>query len=515
MPSYKLKRGSVQAGFQDSRAKIEIFAGAYGNGKSTGMIVKGLKVCKLYPGSLGLMGRSTYPRLNDTLRRDFFKWCPRNWIKRRPTKDDNTCVLQDGTTIHFRYISQKGKKAEDGNTVSNLLSASYDWAIVDQIEDPEITHKDFLDILGRLRGSTPFREVEGMSEEDIMSWPASGPRMLFVGCNPTRNWVYRELIAPLKLWKDKGIMTEKLLVDKETMQPIMELYESDVYANKDNLDPDYIKTLETSYKGQMFDRYVMGKWVAYEGLVHPAFDPAIHFLSRQDIMDYLIELKQNHVEVRALEGYDFGNTSPSCYVLAFVDNWGRVIIVDGFYLPDFNYQHQPAKVNEIRLKYMGLINFEDPIIADPDIFRKKVVAHRDTGTSIAKLLTEGGMDLRPGFNDIVSGIAKVNAYLSDKIGCRHLLTGEPNGPMLYVCDDLTWYEGEITNYYWKKNPFGEKIDEPQDTNDHAMNTTKYLLSFLPEPADVVIPTKLLPPDWMFWREMEPEEYTASINRRYQ
>jgi len=124
MPSYKLKRGSVQAGFQDSRAKIEIFAGAYGNGKSTGMIVKGLKVCKLYPGSLGLMGRSTYPRLNDTLRRDFFKWCPRNWIKRRPTKDDNTCVLQDGTTIHFRYISQKGKKAEDGNTVSNLLSAS-------------------------------------------------------------------------------------------------------------------------------------------------------------------------------------------------------------------------------------------------------------------------------------------------------------------------------------------------------------------------------------------------------
>jgi hypothetical protein len=30
---------------------------------------------------------------------------------------------------------------------SNLLSATYDWIVVDQIEDPEITEKDFLDFL--------------------------------------------------------------------------------------------------------------------------------------------------------------------------------------------------------------------------------------------------------------------------------------------------------------------------------------------------------------------------------
>jgi len=295
----------------------------------------------------------------------------------------------------------------------------------------------------------------------------------------------------------------------------MELYESDVYANKGNLDHDYIQTLETSYKGQMFDRYVLGKWVAYEGLVHPDFDPQIHHLSRKDVMDYLLELRQNNVHVRALEGYDFGNTSPSCYMLGFVDDWGRVILIDGFYLPDFSYALQPSKVFEIRLKYAGLIDFEDQIVADPDIFRKKVVAHRETGTTIAKLLAEGGLDMRPGFNDVVSGIAKVNAYLADKIGARHLLTGEPNGPMIYACDDLSWFETEITNYYWKKNPLGEKIDEPQDKDDHAMNTLKYMLSYLPEASEIVIPSKMLPPEWAFWREMEPEEYNASINRRYQ
>lgn len=514
MPNYKLRRGSIQEQFQNSRAKIQVFAGSYGNGKSTGMIVKALRMIKLYPGSLGLMARATYPRLNDTLRRDFFKWCPRNWVQRRPTKDDNTAVMKDGTTVHFRYISQKGKTTEDGTTVSNLLSASYDWIVIDQIEDPEITHKDFLDVLGRLRGNTPFREVEGMSEAEIMSWPASGPRMLLMGLNPTRNWAYREIIAPYKLYKEKGILTEKLLVDRDTQEPIMDLFESDVYANAHNLDPDYIKTLESSYKGQMYDRYVLGKWVAYEGLVHPDYDLAMHGLTRNDVMDYLLELKNQHVEVQALEGYDFGNSSPSCYILGFVDHWGRVIVIDGFYQPNFNYQLQPAKIAEIRMKYAGLINFDEPIIADPAIFKRTVVAHRDTGTTVAKLLTDLGLDLRPGHNNIVSGIAKVNAYLAEKEGARHLLTKEPNGPMIYFAEDLSWFDNEITNYYWKKNPLGERIDEPQDSNDHAMNTLKYMLSYLPQPSEIAVPTKLLPPEWAFWREMEPAEYAASISARY-
>jgi len=514
MPKYILERGSMHEAFHNSRAKIEVVGGAYGNGKSTAMIMKALKICRMYPGSLGLMARATYPKLNDTLRRDFFRWCPPKWVNRRPTKDDNTANMVDGTTIHFRYLSQRGKNTEDGSTTSNLLSATYDWVVIDQIEDPEIVHKDFLDVLGRLRGNTPFRELPGMSDEEILSWPASGPRLLMVGCNPTRNWFYREIIKPYLLWRDKKIMSDNLLVDADSGLLIIELFESDVYANKRNLDPDYIKTLESSYKGQMFDRYVLGKWVAYEGLVHADFDPMVHAIPHKDVLDYLQELRNQHVEVRAIEGYDFGNTSPSCYLLGFIDNWGRVILVDGYYKPDFNYQLQPAEINKIRLKYAGLISFEDPIIADPAIFKKQVVAKRETGTSVSRLLADLGLDLRPGNNEIVAGIAKVNAYLAEKQGARHLLTNEPNGPMLYVCEELTWFDQEITNYYWKKNPFGDKIDEPQDRNDHAMNALKYMLSFLPEPSEIVLPKDLLPPDWMFWQEMEPEEYRNRINNRY-
>jgi hypothetical protein len=87
--------------------------------------------------------------------------------------------------------------------------------------------------------------------------------------------------------------------------------------------------------------------------------------------------------------------------------------------------------------------------------------------------------------------------------------------MLYVTDDLPWFESEITNYYWKKNTFGEQIDEPQDRNDHAMNTLKYMLSYLPEPSQIIVPADQLPPDWMYWQEMDRDDYMAAINNRYQ
>jgi hypothetical protein len=174
--NYKLRKGTIQWDFDQSRNKIQFFGGGFANGKTTALVIKALKLCVEYPGSNGLLGRSTYPKLNDTLRKVFFLWCPPDWIKKMPTQDDNTCYLKNGTIINFRYISQRGKQNVDGSTTSNLLSATYDWIGIDQIEDPEIVHKDLLDLMGRLRGQTPYRP-EGREDE---SMPDSGPRWLML-----------------------------------------------------------------------------------------------------------------------------------------------------------------------------------------------------------------------------------------------------------------------------------------------------------------------------------------------
>ncbi len=511
MPNYRLEEGSAQHGFQLSRAKVQIFGGGFANGKTTGLVIKALHLAKFYPGGLGLLGRETYPKLNDTLRKEFFKWCPRHWIRKMPTQDDNSCYLVNGSTVHFRYIAQRGKSTnEDGTTTSNLLSATYDWIGLDQVDDPGITHKDFLDLLGRLRGDTPYRVEDG--EEDP-TMPSDGPRWLMMTLNPSQNWAYHELIKPFLDWKQRKIFSEKLLVDEETGEPIVDLLESDTYANKANLKPDFIRTLETTYKGQMKDRYLLGKWAAFEGLVHPDFDTAKHLVKREAILDHLYALRQRHVKVRAIEGYDFGIVTPTCYMLGFVDDYGRVAILDGFYQPNYDVMRHATTIKEIRARYHGLLFFNDAVIADPAIFRRQVVAGTAVRTTtIARILKDDGIHVRAGSSDVLSGIAKVNSYLVGTNKIPHLITEERPGPLLYVASELPWFQDEIMSYYWKRDPQGKSIDEPSDRDDHAMNTIKYMLSKLPEASEVKVPEDILPPRWKFWHEMSSEEYRTATQR---
>jgi hypothetical protein len=498
MPNYKLIEGSVQSGFYHSRAKIQVFGGAFANGKTTALAVKALKLVKDYPGCNGLLARETYPKLNDTLRRVFFKWCPPDWILKKPTIDDNTCYMKNGSIVNFRYISQRGRGRSDGSATSNLLSATYDWIGVDQVEDPGIIHKDFLDLLGRLRGDASY-----LADDEDLTMPASGPRWLMLTANPSHNWFYKELIQPYLLWLKTGQKVEKLLIDSDTGLPLMELFESDTYANKANLSHDYIVGLEATYKGQMRDRFLLGKWVAFEGLVHPDYDPAVHTLSRAEAENYLAECLLRHVQIQAVEAYDFGIVSPSCYLLGFVDDRGRVIVLDGFYQSDFPYNMQPQAIRDIRARYAGLLMFNNRIHADPAIFKKTVVAGmKETGSTIAKLYQDDKIYMRPSSNNIVTGIAKVNSYLAGKKGVPHIITKEDPGPMIYFVDDLAFIGDEMSSYYWKQNTAGQRIDEPMDAHDHAMNALKYMLSYLPEVSKIVVPESALPPKWQYWHETE-------------
>jgi hypothetical protein len=57
---YKLRKGSTHWAFDHSRAKVQFFGGGFANGKTTALVIKALKLCAAYPGSNGLLGRSTY-----------------------------------------------------------------------------------------------------------------------------------------------------------------------------------------------------------------------------------------------------------------------------------------------------------------------------------------------------------------------------------------------------------------------------------------------------------------------
>jgi hypothetical protein len=262
----------------------------------------------------------------------------------------------------------------------------------------------------------------------------------------------------------------------------------------------------------MKERFLLGGWAAFEGLVHPSFDIRIHGLTRQEALDYLGDCLSQHVRVKLVEGYDFGLSAPTVYMIGFVDSWGRVIVIDGFYKPNLNYTEHKNAIDVIRGRYIssfgGKLRLDDPINADPSIYRQQVVKHHgETGETIAQLLEREDLIIRPASNDIVSGIAKINAYLADREGVPHLtLDDRQAGPMLYVVDDLSWFQDEIANYYWKRDSQSRMLDTPQDHNDHAMNTLKYMLAFLPQPSEIRPPIPISQKPWMKWQEVEMSKF---------
>lgn len=508
--TYKIEVGGLHERFQASRKKIQIFGGGFGNGKTTGAVVKTLQICRDYPGANILIARSTYPKLNDTIRKEFLAWCPPSWIKRKNLSQDNVVELVNGTVVNFRYIQQGGKSNE--SSTSNLLSATYDLVVVDQVEDPEITEKDFLDLLGRMRGQAVYQGTD-----DTM--PTTGPRWMILMCNPTRNWVYRKLIKPIQD-HNNGIRNPDLMIDPDTDEIVIDLFEGSTYENKANLPADFIKGLEMSYRGQMREHFLMGQWGAFEGLVYPEYDPQVHVLDHELMLGKFQDLVGYGAYNNILESYDHGIASPACYLFGFTDRFGNTFILDGFYEKEKTIRELADGIKTIRRQYGVEPNspYTDSdnatILGDPAIFKRTSGNSRTVGTTVAGLFREEGVKMSRANNNIISGIAKVQSYLYiDSAHPHPLYDGQWGAPRIFFSNKLTFLDSEIVDYYWKKNSItGDYEDTPMDRNDHAMDALKYLLTNRPRIAGVRTRKLAIPNKYRSWREQP--EMSANNNRSY-
>lgn len=509
---YSLTEGSLSHRFMRSTAKVQGYAGGFANGKTSALCVKAIRLGMMYPGANMLLGRSTFPKLNSSLRPEFLKWMPKEMIASFPLKD-NVCTWKNGTVINFRYISQQGKSEE--TTSSNLLSASYDFIGIDQIEDPEITYKDFLDLMGRLRGSTELDldvATHLWKQDELVDpalLPSTGPRWLVLTANPSRNWVYRKIVRPIHL-HNQGHPSPDLMVDKDG-NPVVELFEGSTYANKDNLPADYIEGLENTYAGQMRSRYLMGEWGAFEGLVYPQFNLEQHVIPHNWVIRHIEnELKANR-RITMLEAYDHGLVAPSCYLLGFVDGNGRTFIVDGYYRAESTIEQTAKAIRGLRAQYAALgVSFNSMVYADPAVFRRTSGDSKTIGVTVAGMFWDDyQIMMTRGNNDIMNGVAKIQSYLSPSQYITHPVTGNLDAPYMYVSDKCDFFLNEAGDYYWKKNPQGEYEDEPQDRNNHAMDAARYLLTDRPAPAPLLVEPNLDRLDYLYkWRESEIQERMA-------
>ena len=306
-------------------------------------------------------------------------------------------------------------------------------------------------IQGMTLGGVLFDEAALMPrsfvEQAVARCSLPGSRYWF-NCNPENpmHWFRRE-------WLDKAAEKNALHLH---------------FTMDDNpaLSPEIRRRYESLYSGAFYERFVLGKWVAAEGLVYPMFDPELH----------IRELPEGAVPEKWVISCDYGTVNPAsfglwAYCRADVKQ-DESRLLPSASVGDFSPRKAWYRVREYYFDsrreqcqrtdeehYEALENLAgerpiDCVIADPS-----------AASFFAVIRRHGKFRAIKARNEVTDGIRRVAGLLK-------------NGRLYFSpsCKDTL---REFSLYRWEEN---SGRDAPRKENDHAMDDIRYLVSTIEEAA---------------------------------
>jgi len=271
-----------------------------------------------------------------------------------------------------------------------------------------------LDEVSDLKHQSVWETVEGRCSRKVEGLPLQ----VYAACNPH---------APTH-WLAKMFGINKQF----TAGPDCHLIQTTTYDNP-YLDPEYVAGLKR-LTGMMYRRYVLGEWVAADGLVYGCWDRE----------DHLIDVKPGKRWRRAFIGVDDGYADPFCALLGLEDETGLVHIVAEKYGSGFD---QATCVGHV--KYLA--NLAKAVNAP----LKAVVVDSAAARLIAELRV-AGLPTFGANKKIEEGIAITRAKME-----RGELIVDPS------CVNLVQ---EIECYTYDPD-----TSDPIDENNHAPDAMRYMV----------------------------------------
>lgn len=254
-------------------------------------------------------------------------------------------------------------------------------------------------------------------EQALARCSVSGSKIWF-NCNPDNpsHWFYNEWI---KKRDEKNA-----------------LYLHFTMNDNPSLSENVKKRYERLYSGAFYDRFVLGKWTASDGIIYPMFDRNKHIFSGS------IECEKYVVSC------DYGTVNPSSFGLWGLHNgiWHRV--------KEYYYSsRKEGCMHTDEEHYNALENLTDgkkisKIIVDPS-----------AASFIECIRRHGKFKVVKADNDVVTGIRRVSTALKENRLKFH-----------ESCIDII---REFSLYRWNEKA-GE--DVPIKENDHAMDDMRYFVS---------------------------------------
>ncbi len=262
-------------------------------------------------------------------------------------------------------------------------------------------------------------------EQALARCSVTGSKFWF-NCNPEnpRHWFYNEWI---KKAKEKNCLYLHFLME-----------------DNPSLSDTIKKRYESLYSGAFYERFILGKWVAVDGLVYPFFNEKEH--TTTDLPEIC---SQYYISC------DYGTVNPASFGLWGLNNgiWYR--------LKEF-YHDSKAKGFQMTDKeyYDELVN----LAGDKRV--EAVIVDPSAASFMECIRREGRFRVIPAKNQVSDGIRKV----SEKLKHLKIIIGSS-------CTDTI---REFSMYRWDCNSVH---DTPKKEYDHAMDDIRYFVATALENTD--------------------------------
>lgn len=255
-------------------------------------------------------------------------------------------------------------------------------------------------------------------EQALARCSVSGSKIWF-SCNPSYpyHWFYREWVLRAR---EKNALYLHFTMD-----------------DNPSLSQDVRERYKRLYSGTFYDRFVLGKWVAAEGLVYPLFSGEKHVACKlpDSFEKYVVSC-------------DYGTVNPSSFGL-----WGRN---DGVWYRIAEYYYSSKREGMSRTDeehYEGLCR----LVGDRRV--EGVIVDPSAASFIECIRRHGRFPVTKAQNDVLSGIRRCSDALRD-------------GRIMFsdCCTDIL---REFSLYRWDESRSG---DVPIKENDHAMDDMRYFVT---------------------------------------
>ncbi len=239
----------------------------------------------------------------------------------------------------------------------------------------------------------------------------------FFNCNPQSpaHWFYREWI---KKADEKGA-----------------LYLHFTMNENPSLSEGMLKRYASLYSGTFYERFVLGKWVAAEGLVYP-------FFRAEDMCDVPDGCREFYVSC------DYGTVNPASFGL-----WGKK---DGVWYRVAEYYYSSRSRGEQKTDEEYYKELEK-LCGDRKI--NAVICDPSAASFMACIRRHGRFTVIPAKNDVLDGIRRVSDCL--------------RSGRIRICRGCSDTEREFSLYRWDESSVR---DTPKKENDHAMDDIRYFVS---------------------------------------